>query len=98
MKRAFLVAALIAVFLAAFALTPPRGTRSMRRFDPARVADLEARMWQAYYAKQRGRLFFLLVTTLREQYHYSWAIATLEGFHLARAAATFGDLQSGYDV
>ena len=55
-------------------------------------------MWQAYYAKERLRLFGLLVTMLHEQYHYSWATATLEGFHLARAAATFGDLRGGYDV
>ncbi len=52
-------------------------------------------MWQAYYAKERARLFALLVTLLHEQYHYSWATATLEGFHLARAAATFGDLRGG---
>ena len=44
------------------------------------------------------RLFSLLVTMLREQYHYSWATATVEAFHLARAAATFGDLTGSYDV
>src|SRR5262245_62378048 len=84
--------------VAALVLTPPRGARSMREFNPARLADLEVRMWQAYYAKERLRLFGLLVTMLHEQYHYSWATATVEGFHLARAAATFGDLRSGYDV
>src|SRR5947209_6672172 len=98
MKRALLAAAMLAAFGLAFALTPPRGVRSMRRFDPPRLADLEVRMWQAYYAKQRARLFALLVTMLREQYHYSWATATVEAFHLARAAATFGDLRGGYDV
>jgi hypothetical protein len=35
---------------------------------------------------------------LHEQYRYSWATASIEGFHLARAAATFGDLRSGYEV
>jgi hypothetical protein len=85
-------------FVAAFALTPPRGPRSMRQFNPSRLADLEVRMWQAYYAKERVRLFSLLVTMLREQHHYSWAVAAREGFHLARAAATFGDLRSNYDV
>jgi hypothetical protein len=88
----------VAVFVTALAVTPPRGPRSMRRFNPDRMAALEVGMWQAYYAKQRLRLFALLVTTLREQYRYSWAVATLEAFHLARAAATFGDLRSGYDV
>ena len=70
----------------------------MRQFDAGRLADLEVRMWQAYYDKERVRLFGLLVTLLHEQYHYSWATATVEGFHLARAAATFGDLKENYDV
>ncbi|HMJ85532.1 MAG TPA: hypothetical protein VK504_20260 [Vicinamibacterales bacterium] len=92
------VCGIVAAFALAFVLTPPRGARSMREFNPPRLADLEVRMWQAYYARERLRLFGLLVTMLHEQYHYSWATATLEGFHLARAAATFGDLRGGYDV
>jgi hypothetical protein len=98
-RAGFLVASgIVAAFALAFVLTPPRGARSMREFNPPRLADLEVRMWQAYYAKERLRLFGLLVTMLHEQYHYSWATATLEGFHLARAAATFGDLSGEYDV
>ncbi len=92
------VCGIVAAFALAFVLTPPRGARSMREFNPPRLADLEVRMWQAYYSKERLRLFGLLVTMLHEQYHYSWATATLEGFHLARAAATFGDLRGGYDA
>jgi len=59
---------------------------------------LELEMWQAYYAKERVRLFRLLVTLLREQYRYSWSTAATEGFHLARAAATFGDATSNYET
>ena len=92
------VVAVLAAFAIAFALTPPRGPRSMRQFNAVRLADLEVRMWQAYYDKQRLRLFGLLVTLLREQYSYSWATASVEGFHLARAAATFSDLRDHYDV
>ena len=98
MKKAFVAAASLCAFLAALACTPPRGPRSLRVFDPVRLADLEVRMWQSYYAKERIHLFGLLVTMLHEQYRYSWAIASIEGFHLARAAATFGDLRDGYDV
>jgi len=76
--------------------TPP-GPRSLRVFDPDRMADLELRMWQAYYAKQRVRLFALLVTMLHEQNRYPWAKATRAGFHLARAAATFGDARGDYE-
>ena len=98
-RAVFLVACgMVAAFALALVLTPPRGARSMREFNPPRLADLEVRMWQAYYAEERLRLFGLLVTMLHEQYHFSWATATLEGFHLARAAATFGDLRGGYDV
>ena len=97
LKRAIIATAIAAAFLLAFTLTPPRGPRSMRSFDPDRLADLEIGMWQAYYAKARVRLFALLVTLLHEQYRYSWAGATREGFHLARAAATFGDLRGGYE-
>ena len=98
-RAVFLVGCgIVAAFALAFVLTPPRGARSMREFNPPRLASLEVRMWQAYYAKERLRLFGLLVTMLHEQYHFSWATATLEGFHLARAAATFGDLRGGYDV
>ncbi len=61
------------------------------------MADLELGMWRAYYAKENVRLFTLLVRLLREQYHYSWAKAADEGFHLARAAATFGSATGGYD-
>jgi hypothetical protein len=96
--RIAIAAALLLAFAVAFAVTPPRGPRSMRVFNPDRLADLEVRMWQAYYAKERARLFGLLVTMLHEQYRYSWATATMEAFHLARAAARFGDLRGGYEV
>jgi hypothetical protein len=85
-------AAVLVAFLLALAWTAPAGPRSMRQFDPDRLASLEVRMWQADDAGQRVTLFSLLTTMLREQYRYSWAAATVEAFHLARAAARFGDL------
>jgi hypothetical protein len=96
--RLAMALAIVAAFGLAFVLTPPRGPRSMRQFQPARLADLEVRMWQAYYAKERVRLFTLLTTMLREQYRYSWATASIEAFHLARAAATFAELKGNYEV
>lgn len=88
-----LAAGLILLFVAFHA---PSG-RSGRQFDPERLADLEVRMWQAYYGKERVRLFALLVTTLREQYGYSWAKATIAAFHLARAATTFAEARAEYE-
>jgi hypothetical protein len=88
-----LVAAGVAV-----AVQTPAGPRTLTRFEPDRLAELETEMWQAYYAKQRVRLFMLLVATLREQYGYSWARALQAGYHFARAAADFGDSNGNYEL
>jgi hypothetical protein len=92
-----LLVIVIGVAIGGYVTVPPGGRRSLAEFDASRLADLELRMWQAYYAKQNVRLFALLVTMLREQYHYSWAVAGREAFHLARAAATFGNARSDYE-
>jgi hypothetical protein len=102
MRRARAVPTLVVLALVAAAIyalaAAPAGPRSIRRFEPDRLANLELRMWQAYYARQNVRLFALLLATLREQYHYSWAVAAREGFHLARAAATFAKARDHYEV
>ena len=54
-------------------------------------------MWQAYYDKDKVRLFALLVTTLREQYRYPWAKSTVAAFYLARAATEFADAHAHYE-
>jgi hypothetical protein len=95
--RAAATATTLAVALAGYVATKaPPGPRSMRDFDPHRLASLELGMWQAYYAKENYRLFWLLVTMLREQYHYSWYMAAKEGYHLAQAAATFATARDHY--
>jgi hypothetical protein len=94
-----LPAVCMAVAVMAYWLTAaPSGPRSIREFDPGRTADLELRTWQAYDARARVRMFALVVAMLREQYHYSWSTAAIEGFHLARAAARFGDTTSDYEI
>jgi hypothetical protein len=97
-RNVWLLAVAILFAVIVVVIARPSGPRTMRRFEPNRLADLELRMWQAYYDKQNVRLFGLLVTMLREQYGYSWLTATNEGFHLARAAATFGNARSNYEV
>ncbi len=98
MKRLGIVAILTAGILAALLLVPPSGPRSLRTFDPDRVADLELDMWQAYYRKERLRLFRGLVTLLHEQNRYSWARALQAGFHLARQPPVSADMREGYDT
>jgi hypothetical protein len=87
----------LAAALAIAATRAPDGSRSLTGFDPDRLADLEVDMWQAYYAHENLRLFRALLTILHEQYRYSWAKASVAGFHLARAARTFGDARSDYE-
>jgi hypothetical protein len=94
-KLVILMIAVAALSYAVFA--PPPGPRTMSDFDPNRMAALETRMWEAYYDQANIRLFGLLATMLREQYHYSWAVAFQEAFHLARAASRFSNLRSNYD-
>ncbi len=96
-RQWLLFAAVVLLLVVAAATVPPAGPRSIRAFDPDRTADLEVDMWQAYYEKRNVRLFADLVTLLHEQNRYSWARATRAGFHLARAAATFGNLRSEYE-
>jgi hypothetical protein len=68
-----------------------------RRYDPDRLADLELRMWQAYYRRQPVRLFGLLVRANREQAGVGWPRAVQAAFYLARAAVRFGRVQRDYD-
>jgi len=95
LTRAGLLALGIAVaVLAVVLLKPPSGPRSIRVFDPNRMADLEVDMWQAYYRKENVRLFRGLMVTLHAQYRYSWAQAAVARCYLARAAATCATITS----
>jgi hypothetical protein len=98
-RRRVILAVLACGFVTAtyVACAPPAGPRSLRVFEPDRMADLEVDMWQAYYRHENLRLLRGLIATLREQYRYSWARAAITGFHLARAARTFGDTRSDYE-
>ena len=100
MRRRRTWLAILALFTvgAAYVLgAAPSGPRSLRQFDPDRTAALELDMWQAYYAKDKVRLFRVLVTLLHEQNRYSWGRAIQAGFYLARAASTFSEIRSDYE-
>jgi hypothetical protein len=94
---ALVSAAAVLLGISGALLFVPGGAHSLRLFDPARTADLELKMWQAYYANERAYLFRLLVTMLHEQYGYSWGKAMTAGFYLARAATTFARSRSEYE-
>jgi hypothetical protein len=89
---------MLATAVIAYMLTaPPRGPRSIKQFDPGRVAAFELRTWQAYNAGNRLRLFAVMTMMLREQDHYSWIVAAAAAFDLARAELRFRQVQSNDD-
>jgi hypothetical protein len=91
-------ALLVGILSYAIFVHTPAGPRSLRAFDPGRVAQLELGMWQAYYGKRNIQLFSLLVVMLREQYRYTWARAAMAGFYLARPAARFAGMKGDYEL
>lgn len=80
-----------------FFVPTPKGPRDIRVFDPDRVADLELDMWRAYYQKRNVALFRDLVVLTRETYRMTWWKSSRMSYHLARAAATFGNARSDYE-
>ena len=60
-------------------------------FEPDRLADLETRMWNAYYRKQPLRLYGYLLQGLHEQAGASWPRAIAASVFLTKAAAQFGN-------
>jgi len=68
-----------------------------RDFDPDRLAGLELEMWKAYYRRQGGRLFLLLVRVNREQAGVGWATAAVAAVWLAAAAVRFGRSTGRYE-
>ncbi|MBI2845598.1 MAG: hypothetical protein HYX86_03520 [Chloroflexi bacterium] len=58
-------------------------------FDPARLAELEAAGWEAYYARNWPRAFWLLVLLCREQFRLSWLSALRAAYYVTRASMAF---------
>jgi len=68
-----------------------------RSFDPDRLAALELGLWKAYYRRQAGLLFRLLVRANREQAGVGWPRAIGAAAWLAWAAVRFGRSSGDYD-
>ncbi len=67
------------------------------RFDPDQMAQLETRMWKAYYRRQPARLFGLLVLALRAQARVSLPRALAASLLLTKAAAGFARARGDYE-
>jgi hypothetical protein len=66
-------------------------------FDPDRLADLETRMWMAYYRREPARLYGYLLQGLHEQAGASWPRAIAASLFLTKAAAQFAGSTGDYD-
>lgn len=62
------------------------------RFDPQRVAELEAAGWRAYYERSWLRLFWLTAALAREQFRIPLPFALVGASYIARAAKVFAPL------
>ncbi len=67
-------------------------------FDADRVAWLETRMWEAYYAKQDLRLFLLLVRLVAQQFGLPWRRALTVAVMLTRPAMRFARTRTNYEA
>ena len=90
------VAALLAGLLVAWVLVDVYGHASadLRGFDAEQAAHLETESWRAYYDGKPLRLYWLLISTLRQEYHRPFWRATGPAWHAARATIVF---KEGHD-
>jgi hypothetical protein len=70
---------------------------SIRQFDPVAIADLDTKMWRAYYAKEPVRLFFQLAELLRSQYDAPFWRSNIMAYYAAKAAFVFKEGQNRND-
>jgi hypothetical protein len=72
---------------------------SLRDFDPVATAELETRMWRAYYDRREGALFRDMARLLRTQYHLPLLRSYQVAYQAARAAFEFkrGRVRTDYE-
>ncbi|KAF0249080.1 MAG: hypothetical protein FD167_1520 [bacterium] len=72
---------------------------NLRKFDPVVIAQLETKMWRAYYDKKAVHLYWLLVEMLRTQNKLPFWQANLNAYRAAKAAFVFkkGQNRSDYE-
>ena len=63
--------------------------KSLKKFNPDKVAEIELDTWKAYYKHQFLRLFFLLVHLVHENFGVSCLVSLRIAFYAALAASDF---------
>jgi len=63
--------------------------KSLKNFNPDKVARIEMQMWRAYYKHQFIKLFFLLLKLIHEFFGLNYWRAIKTSYYAAYAAADF---------
>lgn len=93
-RRRTLVLVLAAFVLLGVAYVFWPRTGHLRDFEPARVAQLETRMWRAYYERRYAALLRDLYVLSRAEYGFSPADSLAIAWYAARAAQVFQPTRS----
>ncbi|HZT06490.1 MAG TPA: hypothetical protein VFC51_05630 [Chloroflexota bacterium] len=62
------------------------------RFDPDRVAALEAAGWRAYYDRAWPEMFRILVRMCQEQFHIPFPTSLVAAFHVVRGSMAWAPI------
>jgi hypothetical protein len=65
----------------------------MERFDPDRIAHLEATGWKAYYERKWLKMLRLVVGLCQEQFHIPFPVSLMAAYYITRAAAAWAPIE-----
>ncbi len=63
--------------------------KSLKNFNPDKVAELEVYMWQTYYSHNFLKLFFLLIKLAHESFSVNYLLSIRIAYYLASASVDF---------
>jgi hypothetical protein len=66
-----------------------RPARREFRFDPDRIAELEAAGWRAYYERKWLRLLWLVLTLCQDQFHIPFPVSVVAAWYVVRASVAW---------
>ncbi len=63
--------------------------KDLKSFNPDKVAEIELKMWKAYYGHNFLKLFFLLIQLVHRSFHIGYILSARVTYYAAFAAADF---------
>ena len=67
----------------------PSAGRRQFRFDPDRIAALEAAGWRAYYERKWLKLLRLVLTLCQDQFHIPFPVSVVAAWYVVRASGAW---------